>query len=182
VKRLPNSGLHVKGSLSHPILRAFARANSRASVADHSGLSRSHHKPGPSNRTPHCPWNIRRAYPRRVPRNFRTGSCKSSRACRRDRSSFHAIIFACGRQIYSLSRAGYSPHFLSLTHGQHKTSNIAIVTEALIGLGVMLVVWFSMEGQVAGAFIGGVLVNMAVFGAMFSYLLQGLLYPTTSAV
>jgi ethanolamine permease len=91
-------------------------------------------------------------------------------------ASFHAIIFACGRQIYSLSRAGYFPHFLSLTHGEHKTPNIAIVTGALIGLGVMLVVWFSMGGQAAGAFIGGVLLNMAVFGAMFSYLLQGLTF------
>ena len=32
-------------------------------------------------------------------------------------ASFHAIIFAYGRQIYSLSRAGYFPHFLSVTHG-----------------------------------------------------------------
>jgi len=29
-------------------------------------------------------------------------------------ASFHAIIFAYGRQIFSLSRAGYFPHFLSL--------------------------------------------------------------------
>ena len=40
-------------------------------------------------------------------------------------ASFHAIIFAYGRQIYSLSRAGYFPHFLSVTHGEHKTPNIA---------------------------------------------------------
>jgi ethanolamine permease len=40
----------------------------------------------------------------------------------------------------------------------------------------MLVVWFSMGGQAAGSFIGGVLLNMAVFGAMFSYLLQGLTF------
>ncbi len=33
-------------------------------------------------------------------------------------ASFHAIIFASGRQIYSLSRAGYFPHFLSVTHGR----------------------------------------------------------------
>ena len=37
----------------------------------------------------------------------------------------------------------------------------------------MLVVWFTQGGEEAGAFIGGVLLNMAVFGAMFSYLLQG---------
>ena len=40
----------------------------------------------------------------------------------------------------------------------------------------MLVVWFAMGGEAAGSFIGGVLLNMAVFGAMFSYLLQGLTF------
>jgi len=91
-------------------------------------------------------------------------------------ASFHAIIFASGRQIYSLSRAGYFPHFLSLTHGKHKTPNVALITAALVGLAVMIVVWFTMGGEQAGAFIGGVLLNMAVFGAMFSYLLQALTF------
>jgi ethanolamine permease len=91
-------------------------------------------------------------------------------------ASFHAIIFASGRQIYSLSRAGYFPHFLSVTHGEHKTPNIALITGAAVGLSVMLVVWFTMGGEAAGSFIGGVLLNMAVFGAMFSYLLQGLTF------
>ena len=91
-------------------------------------------------------------------------------------ASFHAIIFGYGRQIYSLSRAGYFPHFLSVTHGEHKTPNIALVSGGLLGLAVMLVVWFTMGGQAAGSFIGGVLLNMAVFGAMFSYLLQGLTF------
>ncbi|MGB6969522.1 MAG: amino acid permease [Methyloceanibacter sp.] len=91
-------------------------------------------------------------------------------------ASFHAITFASGRQIYSLSRAGYFPHFLSRTHGKHKTPNIALIAGAVIGLSVMLVVWFAMGGVAAGSFIGGVLLNMAVFGAMFSYLLQGLTF------
>jgi ethanolamine permease len=91
-------------------------------------------------------------------------------------ASFHAIIFAGGRQIYSLSRAGYFPHFLSVTHSKHKTPNTALITLALVGLAVMLAVWFTMGGKDAGAFIGGVLLNMAVFGAMFSYLLQGLTF------
>jgi ethanolamine permease len=91
-------------------------------------------------------------------------------------ASFHAIIFAYGRQIYSLSRAGYFPHFLSVTHGEHKTPNIALIAGGLVGLAVMVVVWFAMGGEAAGSFIGGVLLNMAVFGAMFSYLLQGLTF------
>ena len=91
-------------------------------------------------------------------------------------ASFHAIIFAYGRQIYSLSRAGYFPHFLSVTHGDHKTPNTALIAGSLIGFAVMLVVWFAKGGESAGSFIGGVLLNMAVFGAMFSYLLQGLTF------
>ncbi len=91
-------------------------------------------------------------------------------------ASFHSIIFAFGRQIYSLSRAGYFPHFLSETHGEHKTPNTALIAGALIGFLVMLVVWFAEGGDAAGTFIGSVLLNMAVFGAMFSYLLQALTF------
>ena len=84
-------------------------------------------------------------------------------------ASFHAIIFAYGRQIYSLSRAGYFPRALSITHGTRKTPHIAMVVGALLGLAVMLTVWF-VEGADQGAkVIGGTLLNMAVFGAMFSY-------------
>src|SRR6478736_6388049 len=91
-------------------------------------------------------------------------------------ASFHAIIFAYGRQIYSLSRAGYFPHFLSVTHGTYKTPNTALIAGGVLGLAVMLVVWFAMGGEKAGSFIGGTLLNMAVFGAMFSYLLQALTF------
>ena len=41
-------------------------------------------------------------------------------------ASFHTIIFAYGRQIYSLSRAGYYPPFMSVTHGTRKTPHIAL--------------------------------------------------------
>ena len=58
----------------------------------------------------------------------------------------------------------------------HKTPNVAFIAGGLLGLAVMLVVWFTMGGDAAGSFIGGVLLNMAVFGAMFSYLLQGLTF------
>lgn len=91
-------------------------------------------------------------------------------------ASFHAIIFAFGRQIYSVSRAGYFPTFLSLTHGTRKTPHIAMVVGSLIGLAVMLAVWFSQGAEQGAKVIGGTLLNMAVFGAMFSYVMQGLSY------
>lgn len=91
-------------------------------------------------------------------------------------ASFHAIIFAFGRQIYSVSRAGYFPTWLSVTHGTRKTPHIAMIVGSLVGLGVMLAVWY-LEGAEQGAkVIGGTLLNMAVFGAMFSYVMQGLSY------
>ena len=89
-------------------------------------------------------------------------------------ASFHAVIFAYGRQVYSLSRAGYFPRALSITHGSRKTPEVALVAGAMIGLAVMLVVWFGFGAERGAQVIGGVLLNMAVFGAMFSYVMQGL--------
>ncbi|HEY5646370.1 MAG TPA: amino acid permease, partial [Pseudomonadales bacterium] len=87
-------------------------------------------------------------------------------------ASFHTIIFAEGRQIYSLSRAGYFPTFLSLTHGERKTPHVAMIAGAVVGIGVMLAVWFLVGVERGTAIIGGTLLNMAVFGAMFSYIMQ----------
>jgi ethanolamine permease len=87
-------------------------------------------------------------------------------------ASFHTIVFAMGRQVYSLSRAGYFPSALSVTHEKYSTPHIAMVVGSLVGLGIMLVIWFALGGEAAGTTIGSVLLNMAVFGAMFSYILQ----------
>jgi ethanolamine permease len=91
-------------------------------------------------------------------------------------ASFHTIIYAYGRQIYSLSRAGYFPTALSVTHGTRKTPHVALIAGALIGLAVMLIVWFAEGADQGAKLIGGTLLNMAVFGAMFSYVMQGLTY------
>jgi ethanolamine permease len=89
-------------------------------------------------------------------------------------ASFHTIIFAKGRQIYSLSRAGYFPSVLSITHGSRKTPHLAMVVGSLVALAVMFVLWFSLGADKGAAVIGGTLLNMAVFGAMFSYIMQAL--------
>ena len=89
-------------------------------------------------------------------------------------ASFHTIIFAKGRQIYSLSRAGYFPSALSVTHGSRKTPHIAMITGAVLALVVMFILWFSLGADKGAAVIGGTLLNMAVFGAMFSYIMQAL--------
>ena len=89
-------------------------------------------------------------------------------------ASFHTIIFAYGRQIYSLSRAGYYPAVMSITHGSRKTPHIALFTGAAIGLAVIMAVWFALGVEKGGAVIGATLLNMAVFGAMISYAFQGI--------
>ena len=48
-------------------------------------------------------------------------------------ASFHTIIFAYGRQIYSLSRAGYFPTWLSVTHGRRETPHRALLAGSEIG-------------------------------------------------
>lgn len=89
-------------------------------------------------------------------------------------ASFHAIIYAYGRQIYSLSRAGYFPRFLSVTHGKHQTPQVALLAGTVVGLGVMLFIWYVYGQEKGGAFIGAALLNMAVFGAMISYVMQAM--------
>jgi ethanolamine permease len=93
-------------------------------------------------------------------------------------ASFHTIIYAQGRQVYSLSRAGYIPSALSVTHDTFKTPHVAMIAGSLLGLAVMLVIWFanggggSGETQLGDDIISSVLLNMAVFGAMLSYVAQ----------
>ncbi len=89
-------------------------------------------------------------------------------------ASFHTIIYAYGRQIYSLSRAGYYLGFMSVTSGKHKVPHMALYTGTVLGLATMLVAWFAAPANDRGALIGGTLLNMAVFGAMISYAMQGL--------
>jgi ethanolamine permease len=89
-------------------------------------------------------------------------------------ASFHTIIYAYGRQIYSLSRAGYYLSFMSITSGKHKVPHMALFAGTLLGLASMLAVWILAGAKEGGAVIGGTLLNMAVFGAMISYAMQGL--------
>jgi len=83
-------------------------------------------------------------------------------------ASFHTIIFAYGRQIYSLSRAGYFPTWLSVTHGKRETPHRALLAGSALGFLAALVIYLMPQGSPVGA----VLLNMAVFGAVIAYILQ----------
>ena len=83
-------------------------------------------------------------------------------------ASFHAIIYAYGRQIYSLSRAGYFPTWLSVTHGRRQTPHRALLVGSALGFAAALGIQYAGQNSPVGA----VLLNMAVFGAVLAYILQ----------
>jgi ethanolamine permease len=86
-------------------------------------------------------------------------------------ASFHTIIYAYGRNIYSLSRAGYFPRWLSITHGTRRTPHVALIVGGVISLALALIMdrIFGMT-----SYVGAALLNLAVFGAVISYAMQGL--------
>ena len=86
-------------------------------------------------------------------------------------ASFHTIIYAYGRNIYSLSRAGYFPQWLSVTHASRKTPHVALITGAVLGFIVALLIEFG-ERWFGAVPVGAVLLNMAVFGAVIAYIMQ----------
>jgi ethanolamine permease len=88
-------------------------------------------------------------------------------------ASFFTIIYAYGRNTYSLSRAGYFPHWLSVTHGERQTPHVALIAGAVAGYLVALIVWYlSRQGGTAAAQVVAALLYMAVFGAVISYAMQ----------
>jgi ethanolamine permease len=84
-------------------------------------------------------------------------------------ASFHTIIYGYSRVLFSLSRAGYIPKFLSVTSKFH-TPDRALLFGAAIGLACATGIQF------AGKEVSGALLNMAVFGAVISYALNMVSY------
>ena len=88
-------------------------------------------------------------------------------------ASFFTIIYAYGRNTYSLSRAGYFPKWLSVTHPTRNTPHVALIAGAVIGYALAVLIY--QLGKSSGAFAGqvvGALLYMAVFGAVISYFMQ----------
>ena len=83
-------------------------------------------------------------------------------------ASLQGIMFAYGRNMYSLSRAGYYPKFLSLT-GKRETPAIALFVGAVIGF-VALILVDSLGG--AAGVAGAIVLNIAIWGAVIAYALQ----------
>ena len=86
-------------------------------------------------------------------------------------ASLQGIMFAYGRNMYSLSRAGYYPKFFSLT-GTRQTPWVALIVGAVIGF-IALVVLDLLSGvEGVGAVAGAIILNIAVWGAVLAYGLQ----------
>ena len=83
-------------------------------------------------------------------------------------ASLQGIMFAYGRNMYSLSRAGYYPKVFSLT-GKRQTPWVALVVGAVLGF-VALVVVDLLGG--AASVAGAIVLNIAVWGAVLAYFLQ----------
>ncbi len=83
-------------------------------------------------------------------------------------ASLQGIMFAYGRNMYSLSRAGYYPKFLSLT-GERQTPWVSLVVGAVIGF-VALIFVDSYSSA------GDIVLNIAVWGAVIAYILQMVSY------
>jgi ethanolamine permease len=88
-------------------------------------------------------------------------------------ASFFTIIYAYGRNTYSLSRAGYFPKVLSLTDAKRKTPHVALIAGGVVGyaLAVLIYELGKSGGKFAGQIVGALL-YMAVFGAVISYAMQ----------
>jgi ethanolamine permease len=89
-------------------------------------------------------------------------------------ASFHSIIYAYGRQVYALSRAGYFPRLWSRTLPNRKTPYIALIGGAIIGYGVAFAIKYAQK--VGAEQVGAALLNMAVFGAVVSHLMMMISY------
>lgn len=86
-------------------------------------------------------------------------------------SSFHGVIFTYGRNIFSLSRAGYYPTVLSLTHGKRKTPYAALLAGTTIAFGMALILHYFGSG-----IVGAALLSMSVFGAVIAYTMQAIAF------
>ncbi len=91
-------------------------------------------------------------------------------------ASFQGIMFAAGRNMYSLSRAGYYPKILSLT-GSRKVPYVALIASSVIGIVLVfgLGAIRNEPGETATdaqVVVAGQLLNIAVFGAVIAYFLQ----------
>jgi ethanolamine permease len=87
-------------------------------------------------------------------------------------ASFHTIIYAYGRVLFALSRAGYFPRWISVTSRWH-TPHRALILGAVGGLACAFAIHVEETSTTGGAkpILGPALLSMSVSGAVVSYAL-----------
>lgn len=80
-------------------------------------------------------------------------------------ASFHTSIYAYSRGIFVLSRAGYIPAELSLTHPKRQTPHRAIIAGTVFAYIVALIIYLMPSDSPVAV----LLINMSVFSALISY-------------
>jgi len=85
-------------------------------------------------------------------------------------ASLLTLIYSYGRILFSLSRAGYIPRWISVTNKNHLPSR-ALILGTLVGLICVVLV---ANGKASA--VDAVILNMSVFGAVISYILVMLSY------
>jgi ethanolamine permease len=85
-------------------------------------------------------------------------------------ASFHAVIYAYGRVLFALSRAGYYPRWISVT-GKTHTPHLALILGGVVGFLCAVAI-----DRFGSGVVGAALLNMAVFGAVVSYALVMISY------
>lgn len=83
-------------------------------------------------------------------------------------AGFHAMIYAYGRSIFALARAGYLPSWLGATHPTRKTPYSALLAGSVLGFSAAGLVKYSLPG----VHVDAILVTAAVLAAIVSYILQ----------
>ncbi len=90
-------------------------------------------------------------------------------------ASLPTQIYGYGRILFSLSRAGYIPRWISIT-SKNNTPYRALLLGTLIGLICVMLVDASNDTVNAVIPVDAVILNMSVFGAVLSYILTLLSY------
>jgi ethanolamine permease len=88
-------------------------------------------------------------------------------------ASLQGIMFAYGRNMYSLSRAGYYPRGLSVTNKKNSPL-VALIVGGAIGFASLVFIdaLAALGAEGASAVAGAVVLNIAVWGAMLAYGMQ----------
>lgn len=83
-------------------------------------------------------------------------------------AGFHAMIYAYGRSIFALARAGYLPTCLAATHRTRQTPYGALLAGSILGFAAAVLVKYSLPGD----HVDAVLVTAAALASIISYILQ----------